>query len=240
MKIRIGTSGFNYKEWKGSFYPDNLPQKKWLEFYASKFDSVEINNSFYITVKPATYENWYKITPAHFIFVIKGHRFITQLKKLAGVEDSVRLFFENAKPLGEKLKVVLWQFPRNFSFNEKSFERLKTFLDLVPQNIKHAFEFREKGWFRDEVCQLLEANNSTLVIAQSSKFPEIEMPGGKLVYIRLHGPKGLYSSGYTDNQLENWAKKIRLYSKKEEVYAFFNNDNGGYATENAMRLKSLM
>ncbi|HVZ67407.1 MAG TPA: DUF72 domain-containing protein [Patescibacteria group bacterium] len=239
MKIYIGTSGYNYREWKGSFYPDDLPQKKWLPYYSGIFNTVEINNSFYVTVKPKTYQNWYLETPKDFNFVIKGHRYITQLKKLKNIEDSVSLFFENAKPLQEKLKVVLWQFPANFSYSVEHFERLKYFLEILPQNIKHAFEFREKGWFVEKVEKLLGKNNSTLVISQSSKFPEIELPGNKLVYIRFHGPKGLYSSGYSKSELLNWSKKINKYSKDKEVFAFFNNDNGGYATKNALELKNM-
>ena len=240
MKIFIGTSGYNYRGWKGQFYPEDLPQKKWLEYYTTRFSAVEINNSFYVSVRSTTFANWYLETPKDFSFIIKGHRFITQLKKLNDVEEPVEFFFKNMVPLKEKVKVVLWQFPRNFSYSEEHFDRLQNFLKLLPQEIKHAFEFREEGWFQEKVCKLLDENNSTLVISQSSKFPEIEMPGNRFVYIRFHGPRGLYSSGYTDEELSEWARKIKNYSKKTEVFAFFNNDSGGYATENAKKLSSLI
>ncbi|HVT01418.1 MAG TPA: DUF72 domain-containing protein [Patescibacteria group bacterium] len=240
MKIIVGTSGFNYKSWRGDFYPAELPQTEWLKFYASKFNSVEINNSFYVTVKPATYKNWNEQTPSDFQFVVKGHRFITQLKKLKDVEDSVDLFFKNAKPLGSKLKVVLWQFPANFSNTPEHFERLQRFVKVIPQTFKHAFEFRDKSWFAKDVESLLSKNNSTLVISQSSKFPEIEMTGKSLVYIRFHGPRSLYSSNYSDAELKSWSQKIKEYEKKMECFAYFNNDNGGYATKNALRLKELV
>lgn len=240
-KIYIGTSGYNYKSWRGDFYPEKLTQKEWLKFYSEKFNSVEINNSFYTTISQKTYKNWLEITPKNFGFVIKGHRYITQYKKLKNVDEEVGHFFDNILVLKDKLKCILWQFPKNFKFKDEYIDRLEVFLKLLPKNIFHAFEFREEGWFNTTVMNILEKNNSCLVVSQSSIFPEINMPSEKFTYLRFHGPEGLYSSGYSDGQLKKWAEKIKDYQKKKmTVFAFFNNDSGNYAVNNAEKLNNFI
>ncbi|MGE5041464.1 MAG: DUF72 domain-containing protein, partial [Candidatus Levyibacteriota bacterium] len=216
-----------------------LSQRKWLSFYAEQFSTVEINNSFYVSVKPETYEKWYRETPGDFVFTIKGHRYITQFRKLKDVEEPVELFFSGVFRLEDKLKCILWQFPRNFSYSEEHHIRLETFLKLLPQNIEHAFEFREEGWFREDVRLLLAGNNSSLVISSSQDFPEFELPVN-FSYLRFHGPKGLYSSSYSLEELNSWAEKIKEFKKHGNVYAYFNNDAYGYAPQNAKSLIELL
>lgn len=240
----LGTSGYNYKEWRGKFYPEKLPQKQWLYYYAEQYDTVEINNSFYSSVKKETYENWYNQTPKEFTFVIKGHRYITQLKKLQDVEEPVALFFSNAKALKDKLSCVLWQFPASFRVSagkeHEYLQRLETFLKLLPTSVRHAFEFRDTSWFTDEVNKLLRSYNASLIISQSAKFPEIELLNGIFAYIRFHGPAGLYTSGYSDESLAEWAIRIKKYLQTQDVYVYFNNDAGGWAIGNSQTLKKLI
>jgi uncharacterized protein YecE (DUF72 family) len=238
-RLFIGTSGYNYKEWKEKFYPRGLPQTKWLAYYASQFNTVEINNSFYTSVKKETYEKWYEQTPPEFTFVIKGHRYITQYKKLKNVGESVEQFFAQASGLREKMNCVLWQFPGNFVLSSNSdeiYNRLETFLKLLPQHIRHAFEFRDESWFVPEVNDLFKQYNASLVLSQSDKFPEIEMFNNTFAYIRFHGPTGLYSSKYADDDLKNWADRMKALLKSQDVYAYFNNDLSGYAIQNTQTL----
>src|SRR5689334_13135876 len=138
--IYVGTSGFNYKHWKGKFYPEDLPQKEWLEYYVQFFDSVEINASFYGHFKKKTYENWAKRTPPKFAFTLKGPRFITHVKRLKEPKESLDYFFDSAIGLEEKLSLVLWQFSPGFKLTEENFERFGDFLKLLPKNINQTVE----------------------------------------------------------------------------------------------------
>lgn len=240
-KVWIGTSGYNYRDWRGIFYPEKLPQREWLPFYARQFPTVEINNSFYTTVKAETYSHWYSQTPAQYPFAIKGHRYITQMKKLKEIEEPVKLFFENARALKDKLKVVVWQFPKQFTCkDEEYFDRLEKFLKLLPATVLHTFEFRHESWFGEDVRKLLHEYNACLTLADSGKFPEHEFLTSDFIYIRFHGPTGLYTSKYSDNQLRDWAEKIKEWRKTKEVYCYFNNDWYGNAIENARTLEKLL
>jgi uncharacterized protein YecE (DUF72 family) len=242
-KVFIGTSGFNYRDWKGKFYPDDLAQREWLSYYARQFKTIEINNSFYTVVRKETYEKWYQQTPGNFSFVIKGHRFITQLKKLNDVDDAVELFFSNVTGLREKLSCVLWQFPKSFRLNgekiedSENFKRLQQFLTLLPPKIRYAFEFRDISWFVPEVNELLQQHNASLVISQSNIFPEVILLNNTFAYLRFHGPAALYSSGYSDEELRTWAGKIKQFQQTQDVYIYFNNDAGGRAIENTRTLQ---
>jgi uncharacterized protein YecE (DUF72 family) len=243
QKLFLGTSGYNYREWKEKFYPPEIPQREWLSFYAKHFDTVEINNSFYVAVKKETYEKWYVQTPDNFQFVIKGHRYISQLKKLHEVEEATEKFFTAAGGLQSKLSAVLWQFPANFVFaghEEEYFARLRSFLIMLPHRYRYAFEFRHASWFVPEVNELLKKYNACLVIAQSAKFPEIMIVNGTFAYIRFHGPGALYSSGYSDTALKIWTVKIKELLKAMDVYVYFNNDAGGYALQNIYTLQNFL
>lgn len=242
-KLFIGTSGYNYKEWKELFYPTTMPPREWLAYFATRFDTVEINNSFYTSVKRETYEKWYEATPKDFSFVIKGHRYITHRKRLIDVEESLELFFSNASGLKEKLSCVLWQFPANFTLRkqkDKYLERLEEFLKLLPKNLRHAFEFRDESFFESDVVSLLRLYGASIVISQSGVFPERELLNETFVYIRFHGPTSLYSSKYTDEQLFAWAQKIKKYLLTQDVYCYFNNDMSGYAIQNTQKLQQFI
>lgn len=234
--LYIGTSGYNYKGWKDLFYK-GIPQKRWLEFYSSNFNTVEINSTFYGSIKRKTFENWKNITPADFIFTLKGSRFITHVKRLNNVKDSIGRFFNEAQGLGEKFKVTLWQFPGNFVNKEENFLKLQKFISFLPKNKKQTFEFRHNSWFKQEIFDLLNKEKMGFVINDSPNFPSTEKITGSFAYIRFHGPSSLYSSKYSDSQLNEWSKKIREYLEKYEVYCYFNNDINAYAVQNASKLK---
>ncbi len=242
--IHIGTSGYNYRDWKGKFYPPTLPARDWLSFYAQTFDTVEINASFYGHVEREDYRRWYAQTGPNFRFAIKGHRYITQMKKLRDVESAVYQFLDAVMGLEEKLSVVLWQFPHNFTLTNAHAgeykQRLRNFLALLPRGVRQAFEFRDLSWFTDEIRDLLDQHHASLVISDSPKFPLREMPGSDFAYVRFHGPAALYASRYSDEQLQQWADQIRKYGRERNVYAYFNNDLSGYAIQNARDLRQLL
>lgn len=243
-KLCIGTSGFVYRDWRGLFYPKKLPQRLWLSYYAGHFQTVEINNTFYTQVREETYERWYQETPHDFIFAIKGNRFITQYKRLIDIDDSLQRFFTPALALKEKFGVVLWQFPASFkivtSKKEEYLERLATFLKKLPKSVPHAFEFRHTSWFDESVGTLLKTHNACMVIADSSRFPNTDMITADWIYVRFHGPKGLYTSSYVDEQLQEWATRITQWKKTKTVFCYFNNDYFGNAIQNAKTLQALV
>jgi len=236
----IGTSGYNYKEWKGIFYPESLPKTKWLSFYSQNFNSIEINATFYGRFTKKTFEKWKDQTPRDFLFALKGSRYITHVKRIKNHELGIMDFFKNVKGLGEKLGVVLWQFPNNFKLKDENIKRLEAFIESLPVNIRQAFEFRDESWFVDNVFELLNKYNAGIAMNDSSVFPKMEKITGDFCYIRFHGPSNLYSSSYSDEELKIWAEKIKKYSKKYDIYCYFNNDVNGYAIENAKRLKELL
>ncbi|HDP69753.1 MAG TPA: DUF72 domain-containing protein [Actinobacteria bacterium] len=243
-KIYVGTSGFNYKHWSdGVFYPKGVSQRKWLEYYAEYFNTVELNVSFHRLPKESVFEGWYKRTPENFIFVSKGSRFITHVKKLANCDDSIELFFNNAKGLKEKLEVVLWQFPPNFHINV---ERLQKFCELLIKNevaksARHAFEFRHESWFCDEIYEILKKHNFSLCIAHSKRWSFEQITTASYVYMRFHGGEVLYGSDYSNEELKDWATRAKKWlSENRDIYAYFNNDAYGYAVYNAKKFKELI
>lgn len=244
-RFLIGTSGWVYPHWQPDFYPKDLPQKKWLEYYSQNFGTVEVNSSFYYQVLPKTYKNWAQNVSKKFVFAIKGSRFITHIKRLKDPEEPLKNFFESAKLLGNKLGPVLFQLPPKMKADG---ERLKEFLETVQSVVWQyqdrslvAFEFRDQSWFSNEIYKTLGKYNAGLVIADSGEnWPMEEVVTANFVYIRFHG-KDLYSSDYPKKELERWSKKIKLWlSKGLDVYGYFNNDSLGYAVENARTLTQMV
>lgn len=243
-RVFVGTSGYNYQHWwDGVFYPSNVPQRKWLEYYAQHFDSVELNVSFYRLPKKSVFEGWRRRTPEKFVFAVKGSRFITHVKKLGDCEEPLKLFFENARVLEEKLGIVLWQLPPNLHVNR---EKLEGFCELlerneIARNTRHAFEFRHKTWFCDEVYEILRRYKFSLCVAHSNRWPYEEVVTTDHVYLRFHGGEILYGSNYSDEELEGWAEKARNWLNGErDIYAYFNNDAYGYAVYNALKFRELL
>lgn len=238
-QLFIGTSGYNYKEWRGPFYPD-IPQKGWLQYYSQNFSTVEIDATFYRSFPRHIFTKWAGLTPDNFIFSIKGSRYITHRSRLDIDKQSINYFFDGTAGLGEKFGPALWQFPPLFKNTEENKRRLEHFLHMLPTGSKNAFEFRDESWFADAIYALLNKYNAAFVINDSSKIPSREIITGDFTYIRFHGPGTLYASEYTEDQLEKWAKKIKIYQKKYDVFAYFNNDVKAYAPKNAETLKLMI
>ena len=237
-KIFIGTSGWNYKHWKGNFYPEELKQKKWLEFYSDKLKSVEINNSFYHLPETKTLKTWKDITPQNFIFAVKGSRYITHMKKLKAPKTSSRKLFTRIKHLGNKLGPILFQLPPGWGYNR---ERFQNFIESMPDKYRYTFEFREKEWWNDEVLELLKKHNAAFCIYELAGILTPEEITADFVYIRLHGPGGKYQGNYSKKQLSGWAGAITAWQKKnKDVYLYFDNDDRGYAVKNAQELKEML
>ena len=243
-KAYIGTSGYIYNHWSGVFYPEGLAKDKWLEYYCKFFDTVELNVTFYCLPQETAFKNWYKRTPDNFIFTLKGSRFITHIKKLNDCEEPLELFFNRAKHLKEKHKMILWQTPPNFKVDLERLEKFCGLLEKIsPPKLHHAFEFRHESWFCEEVYQILEKYNVALVKGDYPLgIPQEDMPEtADFVYLRRHGPSDLYSSNYSDNQLKKDAKHIKNWlNNNKDVFVYFNNDADGFAIKNALKLKKMI
>ena len=241
--IFIGTSGYSYPHWwNGVFYPSELPQRKWLEFYADRFDTVELNVSFYRLPKKEVFEGWYKRAPKGFLFAVKGSRFITHIKRLKDCREPLSLLLDHAAPLKEKMGVLLWQLPPRFTFQKERLEEFCVLLSTLPRSkgLRHAFEFRDETWLCREAFRILEEFNFAFCIAHGSGLPFVETVTSEVVYLRLHGSQTLYGSSYPDRELKGWAEKIRAWRDKGgRVFVYFNNDAYGFAVKNALALKKL-
>lgn len=239
--IFIGTSGFNYNHWKETFYPKGLGPRKWLALYAERYDTVEINATFYRYFAQSVFARWRDQTPDSFRFTLKGPRVITHVKRLHEVDDDLKRFLESIQDLRAKLSFLLWQFPPTFKYDtDDSYNKLTQFILSLPQNIKHVFEFRHKSWFNDDVYTLLNRHNIGFVINDSSRWAAAEVITGDTAYIRFHGPAQLYASPYDTSALSIWANKIGIWLKQYDVYAYFNNDFGGHAIHNSVELTDLV
>jgi len=239
-KIYVGTSGYNYAHWVNKFYPKNIPQKMWLEFYARTFSSVELNVTFYRLPKDAVFQNWYKHTPRNFRFVIKGSRFITHIKRLRGCKSPLKLFMQRAAVLKDKLICILWQTPPNLSYDASRIKSFIKYLKEWPQ-YSYSFEFRHKSWFNDELYDIFRKNNINLCIADSLKYPSKNILTSTFIYLRFHGKQTLYGSKYSFDELKEWSNKTKLWMRnKTELFAFFNNDYNGFAVENALQFNKLI
>lgn len=236
-KIFIGTSGWHYDHWRGGFYPESLPKREWLSYYARRFSCVELNNSFYRLPKTRTIASWVEQTPASFTFIVKASRLITHMKKLRGCNEAFSRFYEVINTFGKNLGPVLFQLPPHWSVNT---DRLKYFLSILPERQRFVFEFRDPSWYCGEVYKLLRGHNAATCL---SDFDGMDFPDtvtADFVYVRLHGPSGDYRGSYSHAKLKVLAARISAWlSQKKNIYVFFNNDEAGYAAANAVELIQL-
>jgi uncharacterized protein YecE (DUF72 family) len=237
--IRIGTSGFHYKHWKGPFYPEKLPADAMLDFYTQDFDTVELNNSFYRLPSAEAFEAWRDATPANFVFAVKASRFITHNKKLKDPEHAIDNLLPRAVHLGKKLGPVLFQLPPKWRVNT---ERLHNLLAILPPEIRYAFEFREPSWMSAEIFEILREFNAAFCIYELAGYHAPIVVTADFTYVRLHGPEsGKYQGSYSEQQLAGWARQIESWAKKlKAVYFYFDNDQAGYAATNALRLRDMV
>jgi uncharacterized protein YecE (DUF72 family) len=279
--LRIGISGWRYPGWRGKFYPTGLPQRRELEYASRILNSVEINGSFYSLQLASSYQRWHSETPEDFVFAVKGPRFITHMKRFRDVKTPLANFFASGVlALGKKLGPILWQLPPNFSWKR---EPLEEFFELLPRDtggasklakkhddklkgrawmnidvprpLRYALEVRHKSFIRPDFFDLLRQHNIAFVFADTArKFPYAEDLTADLVYIRLHGAKKLYVSGYNDRALDWWANRIQLWRTNEQprdaktithakaraknldVFVYFDNDAKVHAPFDAQRL----
>jgi len=234
----IGTSGWHYPHWQGSFYPRDLAPAAWLGYYAQHFATVEINSSFYRLPSSATARVWKNATPAGFTFAIKASRYITHMKKLRAPRTSLRAFLAVTQALGNKCGPLLFQLPPRWRCNP---ERLAAFLQALPGNRECAFELRDLSWHNPEVYALLRRHNAAFCIYELGGFESPQVITADFAYIRLHGPAAYaYGGCYSESALEKWAERIRSWKKLRRVYVYFDNDEAGYAAHNALRLRALL
>ncbi len=238
-ELRIGCSGFNYRHWRGNFYPEDLPQRKWFEYYCTVFNTVELNVTFYRLPLPKTFDKWHNETPDDFVFSLKGSRFITHIKRLVEPKEPLELFFERALRLKEKLKVVLWQFSPGFKIE---IERLENFLKLHKKYpVRNTLEFRHESWITDDVIDLCKEDDVSLCMADWPEFVDDLPVTSDFVYIRRHGEGGSYATCYSKAELRRDAKRIKSYLKdKKDIFIYFNNDYHGYAPKNAKELREMV
>jgi uncharacterized protein YecE (DUF72 family) len=238
-KVHIGTSGWHYKHWRGFFYPQDLPTEDWLKFYSKRFDTVELNNSFYRLPLSSSFDNWRDTTPAKFLFAVKASRFITHMKKLKDAESSSEKFFASSQHLEKKLGPILFQLPPRWHVNV---DRLDEFLNSIPKHDRFVFEFREESWLTKEVFDLLKRHNAVLCIHDlGGQQSPLEITAN-FTYVRFHGPgKAKYAGSYSKDRLKSWAARLSDWRKDlRDIYVYFNNDIGGCAVKNAEELKELL
>lgn len=231
----IGTSGWSYKGWS-NFYPADVSQKDYLEYYIKQFNSVEVNATYYNLPTENAVNNWKKTADDNFHFSVKGHRRITHYNKMKDIDEPLNQYLSRVRRLGESLKTIFWQFPPNF---KKNGERLESFLGKLPDDQKFAFEFRHTSWLDEEVYNLLSDKNAAIVWQSSGKFPNDCTPTADFIYIRFHGLTG-YRYNYKKLDLEPWAEIVqKQLDEGRDAQVYFNNP-GGNAVESAQMLREML
>lgn len=235
MRIRVGCSGWNYDSWRGATYPEGLAKRRWLERYAELFDTVEVNSTFYRLASRTGVERWVEQTPEDFVFAVKASRYLTHMKRLRDMEAGVERFYERIEPLVDagRLGPVVWQLPASFHRDD---ERLAGALQRLPAG-RHCFEFRHPGWFTADVYALLREHGAALVIGDRPErpFQPHEMTAD-FTLVRFHyGARGRRGN-YSETELDEWAERLRGWSRRVEVFAYFNNDWEELAPRNARGL----
>ncbi|AXB48802.1 hypothetical protein A4R43_26030 [Amycolatopsis albispora] len=264
----MGTSGWRYGPWRGKFYPKGLPQRRELEYLSRRFNSAELNGSFYSLQRPERYRTWFAETPERFLFAVKGGRFITHMKQLRDVHTPLANFFASGVlALEHKLGPFLWQLPPRLAFDA---DRLTTFFEHLPRttgkaadlakhhddklkgeahasagksrSLRHALEVRHPSFATKEAVDLLRKHKIGLVVADSAGlWPQLEDVTADFVYVRLHGDEELYASGYSDQALKEWAEKVRAWHERGlDVYVYFDNDMKVKAPGDAEKLAELL
>jgi uncharacterized protein YecE (DUF72 family) len=237
--VRIGCSGWNYAHWRERVYPKGLPPQRWLEHYATLFDTVEVNATFYRLPRATAVANWVAQSPPGFLFAVKSSRYLTHIKRLRDMDAGVRLFYERIQPLvrSPKLGPVLWQLPASFRRDD---ERLVGALGRLPPG-RHCFEFRHESWFEPEVYEHLRRHGVALVIGDTPERPfQTHELTADWTFVRFHHGRRGRNGNYSERELEEWAGRIASWRKAIDVYAYFNNDWEGYAVQNGLRLKRLL
>ncbi len=236
--LRAGTSGWSYGPWRDRFYA-GVRRQDWLRHYASRFNAVEVNASFYRAVRPATFAGWREATPETFRFAIKGHRFVTHVKRLADAAEAVDRQRDSASALHDRLAAVLWQLPTSVP---KDRARLLEFLAVLARwpAVRHVIEFRNSSWFDAETVGLLAEAGVASAISDADRWPRWDEVTTDFAYVRLHGRPHCYRSPYPRTEIEVWAKRAQAWlAEGREVHVYFNNTMHGAAAEDAQLFQRL-
>jgi uncharacterized protein YecE (DUF72 family) len=234
--VRIGCSGWIYPHWRERFYPKEIPQKQWFRHYASVFDTVEINNSFYHLPSEKAVAQWAEQAPFGFVYAVKVNRFITHMKKLKEPEGPLRNFVTRMRGLGEHLGPLLYQLPPHWNCNPA---RFRDFLDVLPPDLIHVFEFRDQSWVNDEIFAALEAHGASFCVHDMVGIEVPRVAVGPVVYVRFHGPLRLYAGGYSARTLSSWARWLsEQVATGRSAFAYFNNDREARAVLDAQTLRT--
>ena len=232
MNTWIGTSGFQYPEWKGNFYPEDLPASKMLPFYAERFNTTEVNYTFHRIPAPKTIENWKKLTPDHFEFALKAPQRITHWSKLRDCADTMRYFHDVTSGLGSKLGPVLFQLPPTF---KKDVLVLADFVNCPPSGARAAFEFRHDSWFGEDVWDVLRSANVSLCIAETEEFATPQVETADYGYLRLR------REDYSPSDVERWADFLRQHRQRwKDVFVYFKHEEAGIGPRLASQMIQLL
>jgi uncharacterized protein YecE (DUF72 family) len=240
--VRVGLSGWNYAHWRnGVFFPPRLPASRWLDFYAERFDTVEVNSTFYRLPRRDAVAHWIEQTPQDFLFAVKASRYLTHVKRLRDLGPGLERFLERIEPMlgSPKLGPLLWQLPPTFRRDD---ERLADTLVRLPRELRHCVEFRHPSWFVEDTYELLREHGVALAIGdrpEVNAFQTHELTT-EWTYVRFHGGTRGRRGNYSDSELREWAARLRGWSRTHAVYAYFNNDWEGFAPRNAALLKRLL
>ncbi len=234
----IGTSGWHYDHWEGLFYPRSLPDGGFLEYYAGYFGTAEINNSFYRLPQRETFGRWRDAVPENFVFSVKASRYLTHMKKLKDPSEPLERLLDRVSALGEKLGPILFQLPPRWRSNA---DRLEGFLEILPEDHRYAFEFRDPSWFDGEIYGLLAKHGAAFCIYDLGGRISPKEITTDFAYVRLHGPAGPYQGRYGTRRLAGWANAFSTWLKQGlDVYCYFDNDEAGYAVQDALKLQQMM
>jgi uncharacterized protein YecE (DUF72 family) len=237
-EIRIGTSGWHYKHWKGNFYPEKITAAQMLPWYVRSFRTVEINNSHYRLPTREAVDTWLALTPPDFCFAVKAHRFITHRKKLLDPEQSTLRFFEMADWFRKKLGPILFQLPGQFKANA---DRLRDFIASLPRGLQYAFEFRDPSWHTETIYKVLRRYGAAFCIFEFAGLKSSFEVTANFVYVRLHGPGHAYQGKYSEFVLQEWAKRLSEWAAQNcDPHIYFDNDQAGYAAQNALELRRMI
>jgi uncharacterized protein YecE (DUF72 family) len=234
-EARVGCSGWQYKHWRTAFYPPDVPQSRWLAYYAEHFNTVEINNTFYRLPEAATFAEWERKAPSGFLYALKASRFLTHMKKLKDPEEPLDRLFSRARRLGRAFGPVLYQLPPRWKID---IDRLTAFVRRLPRRRRHAIEFRDPSWYTDEVFALLMQQRIALCLHDMAGSATGRLAVGPFVYVRFHGPQR-YNGRYADGALDEWGAWLAAQMRDgRSVFAYFNNDIGAHAPRDATRLRA--
>jgi uncharacterized protein YecE (DUF72 family) len=239
-QILVGCSGWQYADWREAFYPKGCPQRDWLEVYARRFRTVEVNSTFYRLPKRDAVARWVEQTPEGFVFTVKVSRYITHIKRLTTVAESWEILRERIEPLIDagRLGTLLWQLPANFKRDD---ERLAAALEHLPREHRHAFEFREPGWFADDVYALLREHNVACVLADDARRPlPAPPPTADFAFVRFHWGRRGRRGNYSDAEVREWAVRLREIAGRDDAFVYYNNDWEAFAPRNGLMLERVL